>query len=198
MSTVEHATESHHLPPAQVASQQRKAVALFIVGDAVVFGCMIFAWFYLRALDVSGGWLPKGAKTVSSGMVWAIAAVTILSAVVYWAAEKGIRSGQRSRFTTLTMVGLILVVVAAALTIYQQSTWPILMSDGTYASMVIVMTGLQLLHLFILLFVGLGVWIRASKGLLDNGNVTHAVVTGYFWYWVATTALLGALLTFFK
>jgi heme/copper-type cytochrome/quinol oxidase subunit 3 len=198
MSTVEHATESHHLPPAQVASQQRKAVALFILGDAVVFGCMIFAWFYLRALDVDSGWLPKDAKTVSAGLVWVIAIITIVSALVYWVAEKGIAAGQRSRFTTFTIIALILVLAATALTIYQQSTWPILMSDGTYASMVIVMTGLQLLHLFILLFVGLGVWIRASKGLLDNGHYTHATVTGYFWYWVAATALLGALLTFFK
>jgi heme/copper-type cytochrome/quinol oxidase subunit 3 len=198
MSTVEHATESHHLPPAQVAGQQRKAVLLFILGDAVVFGCMLFSWFYLRALNVDGGWLPKDAKTVDSVLVWVITAVTVLSAIVYWMGEKGIKAGERARFTTMTAVGLVLVLAAFALSIYQAATWPILMSDGTYASMFIVIAGLQMLHLLILLFVGLGVWIRATKGLLDNGNYVHATVTGYFWYWVTATAVLGAVLTFFK
>jgi heme/copper-type cytochrome/quinol oxidase subunit 3 len=198
MSTVEHTAESHALPPAQVAGQQRKAVLLFILGDSIVFGCMLFAWFYLRALNVDGGWLPKGAKTISSGMVWTIAAVTVLSAVVYYMGEKGIKAGERSRFTTMTLVGLVLVLVALALSFYQASTWPILMSDGTYASMVIVISGLQMLHLAVLIFVGLGIWIRGTKGLLDDGKYVHATVTGYFWYWVTATALLGALLTFFK
>jgi hypothetical protein len=72
------------------------------------------------------------------------------------------------------------------------------MSDGTYASMVIVISGLQMLHLAVLIFVGLGIWIRGTKGLLDDGKYVHATVTGYFWYWVTATALLGALLTFFK
>ena len=68
--------------------------------------------------------------------------------------------------------------------IYQAMTWPILMSDGSYASMFIVMTGVQFVHLVLLLIVAIGIVNRGMKGLLDDGNVNHAVLVGYFWYWV--------------
>jgi len=197
MSTLEHKPESHHLPPALVAHQQRRAVLFFILADAVFFACLLFSYFYLRALNVNGGWLPDGVNTAASWLVWLITGVTVVSALAYRSAETGIRSGQQSRFRSGALGGLAVLVVAIALTIYQAMTWPILMSDGTYASIFIVMAGVQLVHLVLLLFVAIGIWNRGIKGKLDDGNDNHATVVGYFWYWVALTAVLAACTTFF-
>jgi heme/copper-type cytochrome/quinol oxidase subunit 3 len=197
VSTLEHKTESHHLPPALVAHQQRRAVLFFILADAVFFACLLFSYFYLRSLNVNDGWLPDGVPTAASWQVWLITGVTVLSALAYRSAETGIRAGQLSRFRTGALGGLVLVVVAIALMIYQAMTWPILMSDGSYASMFIVMTGVQFVHLVLLLIVAIGIVNRGMKGLLDDGNVNHAVLVGYFWYWVALTAVLAACTTFF-
>jgi len=197
VSTLEHKPESHHLPPALVAHQQRRAVLFFILADAVFFACLLFSYFYLRALNVDDGWLPEGANTVASWQVWLITGVTVVSALAYRSAETGIRAGQHSRFRTGALGGIVLVVIAIALVVYQAATWPILMSDGSYASMFIVMTGVQFVHLVILLVVAVGIWNRGVKGLLDDGNDNHATVVGYFWYWVALTAVLSACMTFF-
>ena len=197
MSTLEHKAESHHLPPAVVAHQQRRAVLFFILADAIFFACMYFSWFYLRALNINNAWLPDGVATAPSGHVWLITAVTVASALAYRSAEAGLHAGRRSRFSTGALLGLILVVVVLALTVYQAMTWGILMSDGSYASMFIVMTGVQFVHVAMLLVVAIGIWSRGNKGKLDDGNDTHATVVGYFWYWVALTSLLAACLTFF-
>lgn len=197
MSTLEHKPESHHLPPALVAHQQRRAVLFFILADAVFFACLLFSYFYLRALNVNGGWLPDGVNTAASWLVWLITGVTVVSALAYRSAETGIRSGQQSRFRSGALGGLAVLVVAIALTIYQAMTWPILMSDGTYASIFIVMAGVQLVHLVLLLFVAIGIWNRGIKGKLDDGNDNHATLVGYFWYWVALTSVLAACTTFF-
>lgn len=196
MSTVEHEAVSHHLPPAVVAHQQRRVVQLFILADAVVFACLLFSYYYLRSLNVDNGWLPSDAQTAQSGLVWAITAVTVVSALAYRSAETAIRRDQRSRFLTRALIGLILVVLALALMIYQAMTWPILMSDGAYASVFIVMAGVQTVHLVVLLVIAIGIWNRGTKGKLDHGNDNHATLVGYFWYWVTLTSVLGALTTF--
>jgi len=202
MSTIEHQSgashshESHALPPELVAHQQRRAMLLFIVADAVFFACMIFSYFYLRALNVNNGWLP-GTPIAASWLIWLIAGVTVLSALAYRSGELGIRSNSRARFQTGTLVALLLLVVSIGLTIYQMRTWPILMSDGSYASNFILMTGTQLVHLFIVLFIGIGIWSRGGKGKFDNGNYNHVTVVGYFWYWIAAAGVLGALTSLF-
>jgi heme/copper-type cytochrome/quinol oxidase subunit 3 len=192
----EHAAESHHLPPALVAHQQRRAVLFFILADAVFFACLLFSYFYLRSLNVNDGWLPEGINTAPSWQVWLITGVAVVSALAYRSAEMGIRAGQRQRFQTGALLGLILVLVSIGLVIYQVMTWPILMSDGSYASIFIVMTFTQLAHFLMLLVVAIGIWNRGNQGKLDD-NANHAIVVGYFWYWVALTALLGAFTTFF-
>jgi len=197
MTTVGHEAPSHHLAPELVAKQQRQAVLYMILADAVFFSCMIFAYFYLRSLNVQGGWIPDGGQTAPAWQVWVVAGVMLVSALVYRGAEMGIRAGQRQRFQGGTIAALLLVLVAAGLVIYQLATIPILMSDGSYASTFIVITGVQLVHLIVLAIVAIGIWNRAVRGKLDGGNDNHATLVGYFWYWVTLTALLAAGTTFF-
>jgi heme/copper-type cytochrome/quinol oxidase subunit 3 len=197
MTAVSHEAASHHLAPELVAKQQRQAVLYIILADAVFFGCMIFTYFYLRSLNVTGGWIPDGGNTASAPMVWTIAGITVISAAVYWGAEGAIRSGQRQRFQAMTLVGLLLVLVASGLIVYQLATTPILMSDGSYASTFIVIAGVQLIHLVLVAIVAFGIWNRSVRGKLDGGNTNHATLVGYFWYWVGLTGLLAACTTFF-
>ncbi len=197
MSTVQHNTPSHRLAPEIVAHQQRRAVLFMILADAVFFGSLMFAYFYLRSLNVNDAWLPDGLNTASAPTVWIITAVTVLSALAYRSAEMGIARGQRSSFLGGSLLGLGLVIVAIGLTIHLAMTWPILMSDGSYASTFIVMTFVELVHLVILALLAIGIWNRGIQGKLDDGNYNHATLVGYFWYWVALTAVLGALTTFY-
>ena len=202
MSAVEHhadqghSPESHHLPPELVAHQQRRAMVLFIVADAVFFACMIFSYFYLRSLNVNNGWLP-GTPTASTGKIWLVAGITALSALVYRSGELGIRAGSKSRFQAGTVGAILLLLVAIAVTFYQMHTWSILMSDGSYASNFIVMTATQLVHLFLVLFIGIGIWIRGAQGKFDDGQYNHVTLVGYYWYWVALAGVLGALTSLF-
>jgi hypothetical protein len=122
--------------------------------------------------------------------------VTVVSAVCMMSGVRHLRAGNRSSFDALALAGMGLVVFGVALTIYQISTWPLLMSQGAYASTFIFMTWVQLVHLVLLLFLAFGVWNRGVRGKFD-GNATHAVVVGYYWNWVALAGLLGAMTTLF-
>lgn len=197
MTAIHHEAESHHMPPAVVANQQRHAVIYFIIGDAVFFACLVFTYFYLRALNVSGGWIPAGGRTASAGLVWVIALLTVASAAVYRGALAGGVGAAPARFKNGALGALLLALVAFALSVYQLATLPILLSDGSYASVFITLAAVQLLHVGVLLFVAAGIVNRAVKGLYDHGASGHPVVVGYFWNWVAATAFVGALLTFF-
>ena len=79
----------------------------------------------------------------------------------------------------------------------EASTWPIYMSDGSYASIFIVMVWTQFAHLVVLTILAIGIWNRGGQGKFDDGNHTHVTLVGYFWYWVTLTAVLGACTTFF-
>ena len=207
MSTIEHEAdhghdhghegESHALPPALVAHQQRRAIMFFILADAIFFACMLFSFFYLRALDVQGGWIPDNGSVVPAWLSWLLAGVMVLGALAHRSAEAGLSAGVKSRFQTGALAALVLLVVNIGLMFYQAHTWPIMMSEGSYASVFILMWGTQLVHAFMLLFVALGIWVRGNQGKFDNGNVVHATVAGYFWYWVTATAIISALTTFF-
>lgn len=197
MSTLEHESPSHHLSPAVVADQQRRAVLFFILADVVFFASLLFTYFYLHALNVNDGWLPEGANTAPSVPVWLVTGLTVISALAYRSAELGIRAGQRSRFLSGSLLGLVLVVAAMAVILYQASTWPIYMSDGSYASIFIVMVWTQFAHLVVLTVLAIGIWNRGGQGKFADGNYTHVTLVGYFWYWVTLTAVVGACTTFF-
>ncbi len=224
--TIQHeADHGHHEAPEVVEGRQRLGIWLFIVGDVIMLASFLFTYLYLRGTNTQKGWMtylegnsdsPNFGKAVSekvlsSGLNWAIVAVTVLSAAVVWFGEKHLRSRQSGAgsFSLIAAVGGLLAIVATVLTIIQLRSidmhvpfHPLSQSAHeyvytAYGSAEILLNGSSLIHLIILAFLGFGLAIRASKGLVSSEGLkwSQARFVRFFWVWVALGSVITAAVT---
>jgi heme/copper-type cytochrome/quinol oxidase subunit 3 len=215
----------HHEAPEIVEGRQRLGIWLFIVGDVVMLASFFFTYLYLRGTNTGNGWMtylqgnssaanygqPVHEKVLSSTLNWEIVAVTVLSAAVMWAGEKHLRA-QRSgpgRFALFATLGGLVALAASVLTIVQLRSidmhipYRSLSQNAhqfvytAYGSAEVLLNGSSLVHLFLLVFLGFGLAIRASKGLVSSEGLkwSQARFVRFFWVWVAVGSVLTAVLT---
>jgi heme/copper-type cytochrome/quinol oxidase subunit 3 len=195
VSTPPHAHPTER--PQDPAPRQLLGVTLLIVGDAVLALSLIFTYFYLRGLNTEGGWIPRGSATLWAGSGWVLAGVMTLSALAYRWGELGIRAGKRGQLMAGTSIALALVLAAIGLLIGRLATMPFTTTTGSYASTVITMAGVYLVHLLLTAFVGVAIWNRGRQGLFSANVHQHVRLVGYWWYWVTVAAVLLAFTTTF-
>lgn len=189
-------TVQSHAPHGETALElglrQRLGVVLLIMADASFVASLIFTYFYLRGLDTDGGWIPRGTPTLGILEGWVIAIVVVLSAAAYRWGQDGLRAADNRRFMTGLAVALLLLLADLGLQIYRLATLPFSTSTGSYASIVITFAGSHLVHLLITLFLGVAIWNRARRGLFTADSHWHVRLVGYWWTWVAVSAVLLA------
>lgn len=224
--TITHeADHGHHEAPEVVEGRQRLGIWLFIVGDVIMLASFLFTYLYLRGTNTGNGWMtylegdtsaanfgkPVHEKALWSGLNWAIVAVTVLSAAVIWFGEKHLRSRQNGAgsFSLIASLGGVLALTATVLTIVQLRSidehipYHALSQDAhefvytAYGSAEILLNGSSLIHLIILAFLGFGLAIRASKGLVSSEGLkwSQARFVRFFWVWVALGSVITAAVT---
>jgi heme/copper-type cytochrome/quinol oxidase subunit 3 len=225
--------EGQHDSPEKVDGRERLGVWLFIGADVVTVGALLFTYLYLRAVDTSGHWMNmwgyKGSLhtyewwsnaalagtlknptlihvgTVSAGLQWLVAALTVVSAGVLWMGEKGLRANKNAKSFSATalvaaLIPLVGIVVAAILLgdlpqIFVQINDSITMSYTTYDSAMMAILASTIFHLAILTFLGLGLSIRAARGVVSGDRWYQVRLVRYFWVWVAISSVVGTLIT---
>jgi heme/copper-type cytochrome/quinol oxidase subunit 3 len=156
---------------------------------------LVFTYIYLRNLNTEGGWIPQdGGRTESVSFGWLIAGVMVVSWAAYRWGEIGARSGLRERLVLGTLAALVLATADLVLQVYQLVTATIRVADGSYASAFMALAGYHAFHVTLTLFIGIGLWNRARLGLFANNNWQVRIV-GYWWAWVAISAVLTAATT---
>ena len=150
-STLEHGSEhAHHEDPRTVYLRQRLGVLIFIAGDLVTFGALIFTYLYLRGTNTLGHWMsivavPNTAATkadpqgfldnggqmslihehaLSAGLSWIIAAVVVLSALFIWWGERRLKAGAKGAMTLAGILATLSVMVSIGLTVAQMHSVP--------------------------------------------------------------------------
>lgn len=187
-----HAEHTH-----DVAHSQRLGVLLLILADAAfVFG-LVFTYFYLRGLNTNGAWIGPGDATVSPAWNWLIAAIVVASALVYqWGEHRG-RSGNRGALASAASIALGLVVIDLAVQVWRIFASPGTVGDDAYNSIMVTMGAAHVFHLLLTLFAGLAIWLRTRRGLTGGVEGRHAALVGYWWMWVAGSAVIIAFATSF-
>ncbi|MGO9162891.1 MAG: cytochrome c oxidase subunit 3 [Streptosporangiaceae bacterium] len=194
-STVSAAHPAEHTH--DVGRTQQVGVILLILGDVAFFLSLVFTYFYLRGLNTDGNWVPRGSATIGPASGWIVAGIMVLAAVAYWWGEQGIRAGDTRRLNLGVTLAMILVLADFAVQADRLATLPFTTQTGSYASTVITMFGSHLVHLLITLFLGIAIWNRNRRGMFSAERNWHVRVTGYWFYWVALSAVLLALTTSF-
>lgn len=198
MSTAIHpvtAGQSGHAEdPEVVGDRQKLGVILLIVGDVAFVLSMVFAYLYLRGLNTANGWIPQDATwhVAGAGFGWLIAAVMALSWCAYrWADSP---SAHGARLTLGLLLATVLLVVDLVLQVSQMFSVGFRAADGAYASAWMALSGYHAFHLLLTLFIGVGVWNRARLGKFVTDR-WHVRLVGYWWTWVAVSAIITAATT---
>ncbi len=191
-------TGTHHQAVSDVdvestGRMQRLGVVLLIVGDATFVLSLVFTYLYLRALNTEALWLgPDQPGAVSGRFSWVIAAVAVLGWAAYWWAERGARPLAVVRAGVV--VASAVLVVDLGLQLAQMIGAGFTPREGAYHSAWMALAGYHVLHLLITLFLGAGIVVRLTKGRLDRDR-WHLRLVGYWWRWMAATAVVIALTT---
>jgi heme/copper-type cytochrome/quinol oxidase subunit 3 len=224
------AHESHgHVEPIEVVDhRQRLGVWLFIAGDVIILGAFLFTYLYLRGNDVLGrfnavyGWnfaglTPAQANdalqnpatvvqlpTVSSSLNWLIAAVAVVSAALFWVAEKQIQAKKSGSFTPLVALSGVIAIAFGALAWVQVYRIPQIWTSNNdselfvhsaYGSTMIALGASTIIHAFILVVLGIGLMIRHSRGVVSHERWHQVRLVRFFWVWVAVSIVATAAVT---
>jgi heme/copper-type cytochrome/quinol oxidase subunit 3 len=184
-------TSGHHESPDVVGARQRLGVILLILADVAFVLSLVFAHLYLRQLNTEGGWIPKDGGTESVGFGWVIAAVMVAGWAAYRWGERGARAGRKARLVVGTGLAVLVAVVDLALQVYQMAASTLRAADGAYASSFMALSGYHAFHVLLTVFIGVGVWNRARLGRYA-GNDWQVRIVGYWWAWVAVSAVITA------
>jgi len=166
-----------------------------------------YAW-YEAALNGSAG-LPNPQVVMqaplSAGLNWLVSILTLVSGLVVWAAEKGLRATKNAKtFSSLAWVATALVVVTMFFTLKQLHSIPAIfvaindsqtMSYTAYASTMMVIIGSGLVHLAILAFLGVGLAIRSARGAITGDKWFQARLVRLFWVWVGISGIIASAVT---
>lgn len=198
MTTTLHApSHGHHESPATVGKRDRMGVVFLILADLVFLLSLIFSYFYLRALNTTGHWIPAGSHVAKNWQGWIVTAFAILAAAAYRSGLRGIRAGDQGRLVTGTGLALLLIVVDLGAQIWQWSNFPFVTTTGGYASAMIMLAGANCFHLGITIFLGIGMLNRSRLGRYTKDDYSQVSTVGLWWAWIALSSVMVAVTTLF-
>ena len=143
----EHAESGHHEAPEVVDGRQRLGIWLFIGGDMISLGALLFTYLYLRGVNSGGHWMSivgmpsKGITSagpdtftpttlveqpMANGLNWLIVLVVVVSAALMWLGEKRLRASVNGRgaFRGYAAAATVTAVVAIVLQVMQVRNVP--------------------------------------------------------------------------
>jgi heme/copper-type cytochrome/quinol oxidase subunit 3 len=103
-------------------------------GLSFLFGCFIFAYFYLASSNGHSAWLPKSTTPPQAGYGIAIMVLIVVSALVQTVGLQRIKGGSKGPWATAALVALILGLAAVALQITQLLNLPFQPGQSGFAS----------------------------------------------------------------
>ncbi len=107
---------------------------LAIGGLTFLFGCFVFAYFYLRSLNSSGRWQGSGYVHPSLWMGTAIMLLAVISAGVHYFGLERIKAGHKAIWQIDALVAMALGLAAVAMQIYQLVDLPFPPGSSGYSS----------------------------------------------------------------
>lgn len=192
----------------------RLGMFFYIAADVILAIFFFGSYIFLRGYNTNDRWVPPPvAHKIGSGPLAATAwvmGIALAGAIVYsvgqWAHHKRIYAF----FTGAMAVALALYLVDLAAQIYVIAHQRFDVTDGSFASAFTVLSGYHVYHMTLGVFLGLGIVVRAARGLYRRpaergGHQQHAAAAegrelpaattphhrtgisaiGYYWYYAA-------------
>ena len=107
---------------------------LAIGGLSFLFGCFLFAYFYLESSNGHSKWLPSSTTPPRAWYGAVILALILVSAIVQTVGLQQIKAGRKGPWASAALAALVLGIVAVALQIVELLNLPFQPGQSGFAS----------------------------------------------------------------
>lgn len=107
---------------------------LAVGGMTFLFGCFVFAYFYLRSLNSNGRWHPAGFTGPQQWAGAVIMALVVVSALVQYGGLARIKAGHKGAWMNAAVLALVLGLAAIGLQVWQLLNLPFQPGAAGFAS----------------------------------------------------------------
>lgn len=167
----------------------RRGMLFYVLTDVLFVIFMLASYVWLRALHADG-WFPKGTKTPDETTVFILTGLCVVSAIFFAIGFLALRGGSQSGLLICMAVATVLAIAGLSGQIRFMGHLPFTVSDGSFASIYILLSGYHVYHLILGIFLGVGVTIRALRGRYSSDRTSGLSAIGYYWYWMALFPVL--------
>ncbi len=163
-----------------------------IVIEAVVLGCLMFAYFYLRisvptwpADDaILPAWPPEGIPDPPL-VLPALAGIVLLASVIpMYLGIRAIKAGNRDGLLYGLVTATLLAIVSLALSATHYLDRPFSWTDNAYTSIVATLGGHHAIHVAVLILVAIPMILLAQRGYYDQHRYIGVQALSLYWYFV--------------
>ncbi len=187
----------HHESLETVGRRDRMGVSFLILADFVFLLSLIFSYFYLRALNTTGHWIPSDSHVAKGWQGWVVTLFAILSLLAYRSGLVSVRKGNQRGLVIGVGLAFLLIVADLIAQIWQWSNFPFVTTTGGYASAMILLAGVNCFHLGITTFLGFGMFNRSRRGRYTKDDHWHVSIVGLWWTWVAISSVMVSVTSLF-
>lgn len=174
----------------------RRGMLFYVLTDVIFCIFMLASYIWLRAYQ-EDGWFPQGTKVPDETTVYILTGLCVVSAIFFAIGFFAIRAGSHSGLLICMAIATVLAIAALSGQIRFMGHLPFTVSDGSFASIYILLSGYHVYHLLLGIFLGIGVTIRALRGRYRREKTAGLSAIGYYWYWMALFPVLVTLMVQF-
>jgi heme/copper-type cytochrome/quinol oxidase subunit 3 len=164
-------------------------IALFVSTEAVLFGCLVGSYFYLRFR--TSPWPPSGVPEPKLTLPLVLTGVLVSTSALMQVAYTSARHAQLTVARTALFVALVVqsgyLAMQMHLFVHDLHEFP--PSQTAYSSMYFTMLGTHHAHVFIGIALNLWLFVRLLRGL-TNYRLTGLQATTFYWHFVNFVALV--------
>ena len=165
-------------------------MVLLVATEATLFAVLLASYFYVR-FKTSGGWPPDGIADPKLLRAVVMTALLTLSGFFMYAAESGIRRGQRRALVLGLGAAFLLGLAFLGLQIWEtvvvaREFTP---KTNTYGSLVFTITGAHSAHLVAGLLLMAWIQVRAWLGAYSPRRHLGVEMAAIYWYFVVAVQL---------
>lgn len=169
-------------------------MVMLIVTEAMLFGSLIAAYFYIR-FGSDPVWPPEGIETPSLELPLIMTAILFSSSIPIHLADRAARRGNQFVLRWGLLVGFVLGVIFMGLQLgieYPEKLHELSPTDNAYGSLFYTITGFHGMHVLVGLMISVWVQIRAWRGAFDEHR--HVTVQNFVMYWHFVDVVWAAVL----
>lgn len=189
MSTAIPASGAAHGDSVDNDLKLRRGMLYYVLTDVLFVIFLLASYIWLRAYHADG-WFPDGTKLPDQMTVYILTGLCVLSAVFYFIGFIGIRNGSQATLMIGMALATVLAIAALSGQIRFMGHLPFTVTDGSFASAYIMLSGYHIYHLALGTFLGIGVTHRAVRGRYSSDRTAGLSAIGYYWLWMALTPVL--------